>query len=66
MKCHKMANSGTDLWRHCNGCKVTATHQKMRKHQMEITQWAHTCTENVMETCFQDVQNVYSEDAHKT
>ena len=28
-------------------------------------QWAHTCTENVLKTRFQDVQNVNPEDVHK-
>ena len=28
--------------------------------------WAHTCTENVPKTRFQDVQNVDSEHVHKT
>ena len=27
-----------------------------------INQWAHTCTENVLKTRFQDVQNINSED----
>ena len=30
------------------------------------SQRAHTCTENVLKTRFQDVQNVNSEDVHKT
>ena len=30
------------------------------------TQPAHTCTENVLKTRFQDIQNVNSEDVHKT
>ena len=29
-------------------------------------QQAHTCTENVLKTRFQEVQNVNSEDVHKT
>ena len=32
----------------------------------QYTQRAHTCTENVFKTRFQDVQNVNSEDIHMT
>ena len=32
----------------------------------ELTQRAHICTENVLKTRFQDVQNVNSDDVHKT
>ena len=30
------------------------------------TQQAHTCTENILKKRFHDVQNVNSEDVHKT
>ena len=33
---------------------------------LSTSQWAHTCNENVLKARFQDVQNVNSEDVHKT
>ena len=56
------------------GCKWLIHGTKRRKdNQLQsleltcrISQRAHTCTENVLKTRFQDVQNVDSEDVHKT
>ena len=46
--------------------RVITPKKDVTPHETELTQRAHTCTENVPKTRFQDVHNVNAENVHKT